>query len=369
MKRILAFLLMIAVSLSVLLLPCAAEASYPFYDVRKTAWYANAVRYVYQNHLFAGTDATTFSPEDYLTRAMLVSVLWRREGSPEVSEENPFWDVPDGTWYTKGVVWAASQGIVSGTGDGMFEPNANITREQLAAIMMRYTRHLSVDVVPGADLSSFADADTVSFWAREAMSWANAAGILSGIPLDGALYLDPRGNATRAQAASILQRYITLTLGIEDVWDGEIEEPERSDFEELPTFEPDETQLAYVLEVLRLVNEERAKEGIAPLELSEELCSVATLKAQDMAVFGYFKHESPNFGAPDEMLDAFGIHWHLSGENIAAGYQTPKQVMDGWMDSPGHRANILDPGYKKLGVGYFTGLGEYSSYWVQTFTD
>lgn len=365
MKRILAFLLMIAVSLSVLLLPCAAEASYPFYDVRKTAWYANAVRYVYQNHLFAGTDATTFSPEDYLTRAMLVSVLWRREGSPEVSEENPFWDVPDGTWYTQGVVWAASQGIVSGTGEGMFEPNANITREQLAAIMMRYTRHLSVDVVPGADLSSFADAENVSSWAREAMSWANAAGILSGIPLDGALYLDPRGNATRAQAASILQRYITLTLGIADDWDGEIEEPERSDFGELPPFEPDETQLMYVLEVLRLVNEERAKEGIAPLEL----CSVATLKAQDMAVFGYFKHESPNFGSPDKMLNAFGIHWHLSGENIAAGYQTPKQVMDGWMDSPGHRANILDPGYKKLGVGYFTGLGEYSSYWVQTFTD
>jgi uncharacterized YkwD family protein len=277
--------------------------------------------------------------------------------------------VPDGTWYTEGVVWAASQGIVSGTGEGMFEPNANITREQLAAIMMRYTRYLSVDVVPGADLSSFADADTVSFWAREAMSWANAAGILSGIPLDGALYLDPRGNATRAQAASILQRYITFTLGIEDDWDGEIEEPERSDFWELPPFEPDEIQLAYVQEVLRLVNEERAKEGIAPLELSEELCSVATLKAQDMAVFGYFEHESPNFGAPDEMLDAFGIHWHLSGENIAAGYQTPKQVMDGWMDSPGHRANILNPGYGKLGVGYLTGLGEYSSYWVQTFTD
>ena len=117
------------------------------------------------------------------------------------------------------------------------------------------------------------------------------------------------------------------------------------------------------------MNEERAKEGIAPLELSEELCSVATLKAQDMAVFGYFEHESPNFGAPDKMLNAFGIHWHLSGENIAAGYQTPKQVMDGWMDSPGHRANILNPGYGKLGVGYLTGLGEYSSYWVQTFTD
>lgn len=89
MRRILAFLLTIAISFSVLLLPCAAAASYPFYDVRKTAWYANAVRYVYQNQLFAGTDATTFSPEAYLTRAMLVSVLWRREGSPEVSEEKP----------------------------------------------------------------------------------------------------------------------------------------------------------------------------------------------------------------------------------------------------------------------------------------
>lgn len=119
--------------------------------------------------------------------------------------------------------------------------------------------------------------------------------------------------------------------------------------------------------VLKLVNEERSKAGLNPLKMSEELRSIANLKARDMADKNYFDHTSPTYGSPFQMLQDFGVHYSAAGENIAAGQQTPEQVMNSWMNSSGHRANILNANFDTLGVGVYNG-GKYGIYWTQLFT-
>lgn len=119
-------------------------------------------------------------------------------------------------------------------------------------------------------------------------------------------------------------------------------------------------------EVLKLVNQERKKQGLAALTLSSKLTSVANTKAKDMAVNKYFAHESPTYGTPFQMLQQFGVKYSYAGENIAAGQKTSQQVMNSWMNSSGHRANILNKNYTQLGVGFYAG-GSYDTYWVQLF--
>lgn len=119
-------------------------------------------------------------------------------------------------------------------------------------------------------------------------------------------------------------------------------------------------------EVLKLVNQERAKQGLKALVLSDELTNVATIKAKDMRDKNYFDHTSPTYGSPFEMMRHFGINYSSAGENIAAGQKTAQEVMNSWMNSSGHRANILNKDYEQLGVGYVEG-GSYGTYWVQMF--
>lgn len=119
-------------------------------------------------------------------------------------------------------------------------------------------------------------------------------------------------------------------------------------------------------EVLELVNQERAKVGLRALTLSQELTNVASLKAKDMAEKGYFDHTSPTYGSPFDMMRQFGVQYRSAGENIAAGQSTAQEVMNAWMNSSGHRANILNADYEQIGIGYYTG-GRYDFYWVQMF--
>ena len=120
--------------------------------------------------------------------------------------------------------------------------------------------------------------------------------------------------------------------------------------------------------VLELVNEERAKEGVKPLSLDKDLCAVAALHSEDMAARNFFSHENPDGASPFDRMKAYGIAFRTAAENIAAGQTTPEQVMDSWMNSPGHRKNILNNAYSKIGIGIARG-GEYGVYWTQCFTD
>ena len=177
----------------------------PFIDVHPGDWFYDPVCFVYSQGLMTGTSATTFEPNTHLTRAMLVAVLHRLEGSPAASGSD-FTDVASGDWYAEAVNWAASVGVVNGFDDGTFQPNAAITREQLAAILMNYAQYKGQDVSARATLDTYNDATAISSWANDVMSWAVAEGLLTGVTND---QLQPQGNATRAQVAAILQRFLS----------------------------------------------------------------------------------------------------------------------------------------------------------------
>ena len=184
----------------------AAVTPFPFTDVATGAWYFGDVYYAFNNALFSGTSASTFEPELTMTRGMLVTVLWRMEGSPKAAASS-FTDA-GGSWYSSAVDWAAANGIVKGYSDKVFAPNDTITREQMAAVLYRYASFKGVDVSAAKDLGGFADSAGVSAYAKDAMSWAVAEGIINGS--DGKLL--PAGGATRAQVAAILHRYIENCL-------------------------------------------------------------------------------------------------------------------------------------------------------------
>ena len=185
-----------------------AIARFPFTDVVAGTWYYGAAAYAYNNGLFAGMTPTTFAPNATMTRAMLVSVLWRLAGEPAPKAPNTFVDVPDGAWYTDAVTWAAENGVVSGIGGSRFDPSGFVTREQTAEILYNYAHSKGYDVSARADLTAFPDAASVSGWAKNALSWANAAGLINGTVRDGQTILDPQGSASRAQVAMILMNYV-----------------------------------------------------------------------------------------------------------------------------------------------------------------
>ena len=190
--------------------PCDGGAQCPgrgFSDMPGPAdWSHEGIDYAVSHGLFVGTSDTTFSPASAMTRAMLVSVLWRMEGEPAHTDRNPFTDVGR-EWYTDGVLWAAEHDIVAGIGDGRFDPDGDVTREQIAAILCRYTLWKGHSADARADLRVFPDAGDVSSWAYDSLAWANAEDLISGCMIGSISYLKPLDNATRAQVAAILMRY------------------------------------------------------------------------------------------------------------------------------------------------------------------
>ena len=177
----------------------------PFSDVKDSDWFAEDVEFVYEEGLMQGTSTTTFSPYISTTRGMIVTILYRLEGEPTVTGSCPFTDVKSGSYYEKAITWAAANGVVEGYGNGLFGPDANITREQMAAILYRYSVLKGYDVSVGEDTNilSYNDASSISEYAIPAMQWACGEGLIQG----DANNLMPAGQATRAQVAAILHRF------------------------------------------------------------------------------------------------------------------------------------------------------------------
>ena len=176
----------------------------PFTDVRESDWFYGDVAFAYENGLFAGTSDTTFSPNASMTRAMLVTVLYRLEGQPAVNGRSGFSDVQYNGYYEDAVTWAADNGIVNGTSTTTFSPNANVTREQMAAILYRYAQYKKYNTAASSSLTGFNDYATVSSYAVTSLQWSVAEKLVNG----SAGKLMPTGNATRAQVAAILHRFV-----------------------------------------------------------------------------------------------------------------------------------------------------------------
>ena len=179
----------------------------PFTDMNGH-WAYDAVSYAYKNSLMNGVNASRFAPDSTLNRAMMVTMLYRMTGSPAVSGNSVFSDVPSGKWYSDAVQWASVNGVVTGVGKDRFALDTQITREQMASMMMRYAQFKQYSTGKSADLSAFNDAGSISSWALESMKWANAAGLINGRT---ASTIAPQDTATRAEAATILMRFCEMS--------------------------------------------------------------------------------------------------------------------------------------------------------------
>ena len=176
----------------------------PFTDISENDWFYEDVMFVFANDLMVGTGDATFSPEISTSRAMIAVTLWRMEGEPAAKGENSYTDVENGAWYTEAITWANENGIAEGYGNGCFQPETPVTREQLAAFFYRYAAYKGYDITITGSLDHFNDKDNVSEWAKDTMAWAVGYGLIGGKDNN---MLDPQGEATRAEFAAMLQRF------------------------------------------------------------------------------------------------------------------------------------------------------------------
>ena len=203
MKKIISLILTALMLAGAAVAVFSAEES-PFSDVKETRWSYEAIKYAVKMGYMNGVGDGKFDPAGSMTRGMVVTVLYRREGSPEVTFRDDFTDVKAGKYYSDAVIWAKDEGVVNGITETTFEPNGKITREQLATMLSRFSERCLVSVPERADLSGYPDADKIHSYAKDALAWANEANLIKGMS-DGTL--SPRGEATREQFATILQRF------------------------------------------------------------------------------------------------------------------------------------------------------------------
>ncbi len=204
MKKIISIILVLSTFLSLVPLSVFAEdeSTSVYTDVKENHWFYDSVMYAYENGFMAGTSATKFSPGLETSRAMLVTILHRLEGCPETEGTHPFTDVKEDSYYEDAVLWASVNGVVYGTSETTYSPNATLTREQTAAILYRYATLKNYDITIIGDVSTFDDANKVGAWALDAVNWAIGVELISGM---GNNTLAPRGSATRAQLATLLR--------------------------------------------------------------------------------------------------------------------------------------------------------------------
>ena len=216
MKKLICMILAILMLAGAVVAVSAADGS-SFKDVKTTRWSYGAINYAVEKGYMNGIGDNKFDPAGSMTRGMVVTVLYRREGSPAVTFRNDFSDVKAGKYYSDAVIWAKDEGVVNGITETTFEPNGKITREQLATMLNRYAKLEGKEFRPKGNLSAFPDASKTHSYAKDAMIWATDNGLITGVKSGGAVLLDPRGAATREQFAAILMRFDTtdLTLPLE----------------------------------------------------------------------------------------------------------------------------------------------------------
>jgi hypothetical protein len=177
----------------------------PYSDVQDTDWFFDALGFVTVNNLMAGTGSGNFSPDITMSRAMLVTVLYRLEGNPIVTVNNPFTDVNNDEWYSDAILWASENNIVNGYDNGVFGPDDPVSREQAIAILYRFAQYNGLDISGSADLSVYTDENDISDWAYKAMKWAVSDEIIKGrTPTT----IVPQGTSTRAEVATVINRFI-----------------------------------------------------------------------------------------------------------------------------------------------------------------
>ena len=327
-----------------------AANSLPFTDVHTSNWFYSYVRHMHTNGIMNGTTPTTFAPHETFTRAQVLATLFRihtgRTSNANDPRTNNFTDVAPTSWTAPYVTWAANNGITPTT-SGTFGPNQSAERQEIALYIHRYVINLtsvSSSSVANAQWNAFTDRGQISGQGNyNALRWANNNDIMRGRT---ATTIVPGGTATRAEAAAMLVRLMNVL----------------DSGGTTPPPEPDDRATEFEQEVFRLVNIARANAGVAPLQWHAGLGTVARNFSRDMYTRDFFSHICPDGTYPWDRMEAAGItgFW-FAAENIAAGRGTPQDVVDAWMNSPGHRENILAPEATHLGVGF------HNYFWTQKF--
>ncbi|MBR5447465.1 MAG: S-layer homology domain-containing protein, partial [Clostridia bacterium] len=212
-KKILSTLLAVMMLLSVFTVSLSAEDEFPFTDVTVGGWSYEGIKFAYENGLMNGTGGSCFSPGVDVTRGMVVTVLYRLEGSPRMKFKELFLDIEERLYYTEAVLWAKEQGIVTATstnewGEEYFTPDRSITRQELATMFVRYAKYKNINTANTATLDRFTDKDSVATWAADAMKWATSVGLINGTGNGDTL--SPTMTATREQFATIMHRFDTI---------------------------------------------------------------------------------------------------------------------------------------------------------------
>ncbi len=365
MKKKICLALCLSIGLS---MPVMASG---FSDVQ-SHWAQSSIELLVKEGIVGGYEDNTFRPDNGVTRAEIAAFLFKIFELDGVPVVETFSDVSANAWYHEAISAVTTLSFMNTFGDGMFYPSEQATREEVAfAIVQSYGLQ---DFEPTVNLAqTFSDGDSVSDWAADAVSILVSNNLMGGRP-DGTL--DPSGNITRAEVSTLLDRVMNVEFvpvvvdkveADKVVVDIVVEADKAVDVVVEADTAVDVSAIidAYVLEVFELVNVERAKVGIEPLELSAELNYVAQAKSEDMAAHNTLSHTSPVYGSLSDLYDFFGVDWMISaGENIAQGYTSPQAVVTGWMNSDGHRANILSDTFKFIGIGYEPN----GNYWTQNFT-
>ncbi len=301
------------------------DAASSFRDVSSNYWASDAIEYVNSVGIVNGFNDGTFKPKDKITRLQAALIIGR---ATKVSTNNAprpkFTDIPTTGEAYRYIAALTAKGVFDNT--SQFNPNKNLSRAEMAKILVK-----AFDLT-GSSSKTFRDVKK-GHWSEPFINTLVAKGITYGV---SAQYFGPTDGVSRAQLAVFIKRTL----------DGELSEEAAA--------------------ILKLTNAERSKAGIAPLKLSSEAQPVAMLKAKDMAVNGYFDHQSPTYGSPFDMLKQFGVSYSRAGENLFAGSPDASVAISSWMDSPGHKRNMMDSSFTHMGVGYAKG-GPYGHYWVQMF--
>lgn len=340
MKKKISIILVVILLISINLTYAIGENT--FADVKSTDWYNDTVTKLVNLGGISGYPDGSFRPNNSMTKAEFVKTLVSSLGFNDLAKTGSHWasgyisqgevlNIIDKGWLTnidKPISRYEMARIISNT--------LTYKNEAIPTDIAKYQPMISdFTTIPSSYLG-----ETNGKQLSECVLESYVKGIVTGYPdgsFEGGLTL------TRAEASTVIIRVLYNNTRITPVLK-EIESMEQG--------------------VLRLVNIERTKAGLKSLVIYSELSKVALLKSEDMALFGYFDHISPNYGTPFEMMTSQGISYTAAGENIAKGYKTPEEVVSAWMNSPGHKANILNPLFNRMGLGLYVGD---STYWTQMF--
>lgn len=340
MRKLLITFLVSVLTLSFSLSTLAAS---PFKDVSTKEWSYPIIEELSKKGIIRGYSDGTFKPTNAVTRAQSAIYIGRALNIDTKNRPNPgFSDVHTKTTGYEYIAALVDEGVFAKANN--FNPHESLTRAQMAKIIV-----LAFEL-SGSKKTDFTDLPS-NGWAKPFVEILVTNGVTTGTSVTK---YSPNRIVDRQQMAIFIYR--TLHIGEKII----IPPNDNSNSD-------DSVGNAKFSELLKLVNAERVKNNLSPLGYATSIEKVAILKAQDMLDNNYFNHVSPVYGSPSDMLTRFGVSWTASGENIAAGYSTVAQVHAGWMNSPGHRANILSSTYTHVGFGYAQGGGTYGNYWVQMF--